>query len=192
MATALHRPQVDWRLNVQSPDTLDFLSERDIKRYRLQRRLIGPTYHPSNLKKYETAIDGVLREAVTQLRAVAGAEVDLKQWMHIITVECLGAVVLSWSPGYLKARTDGGTGSHAYLSWRHKTVFGLFPFAVIAGTYSRTLGRLFARLWGITYRTPKNFKTFFTVCVSHSVLPLHHPLLIATFYSLFTRRHPDE
>lgn len=150
---------------MQSPDTLDLLSERDMKRYRLQRRLIGPAYHPSNLKKYESAVDGVLKEAVAQLKSLAGAEVDLKRWMHIITVECLGAVILSWSPGYIKARSDGGTSSHAYLSWRHKSVFGLFPFAVIAGAYSRTFGRLFARIWGITYRTPKSFKTFFTVCV---------------------------
>lgn len=163
VSTSLYRPQVDWRLNVQSPDTLDFLSERDMKRYRLQRRLIGPTYHPSNLRKYESAVDGVLGDVVAQLRSLGGAEVDLKQWMHSITVECLGAVVLSWSPGYVKAKTDGGTGSHAYLSWRHKTVYGLFPLAVIVNTYSRISGRLFTRIWGITYRTPKSFKTFFTV-----------------------------
>lgn len=163
VSTSLYRPRVDWRLRVQAPDTLDFLSERDMKRYRLQRRLIGPTYHPSNLKKYESAVDGVLNEAVARLRSLGGTEVDLKQWMHIITVECLGAVVLSWSPGYIKAETDGGTGSHSYLSWRHKTVYGLFPSAVILNTYSRTVGRLFTRLWGIKYRTPKSFKTFFTV-----------------------------
>ncbi|KAB5549552.1 cytochrome P450 [Coniochaeta sp. 2T2.1] len=163
LATALNRPQIDWKLKVQpDPDTLDFLSERDMKRYRLQRRMIGPAYHPSNLEKYGSAIDAVLRNAVAQLRILDGAEVDLKQWMHIITVECLGAAVLSWSPGYIRAETDGGTSSHAYLSWRHKSVFGMFPLAVIAGTYSRTLGRLFARVWGIRYRTPKGFKTFFT------------------------------
>jgi hypothetical protein len=163
VATSLHRPQLDGKLNVRSPDTLDFLSERDMTRYRLQRRLIGPIYHPGNLKKYGTAIDGVLKEAVAQLRSLDGAEVDLKQWMHIITVECLGVIVLSWSPGYIKVRSDGGTSSHAYMSWRHKTVFGLFPLAVIAGAYSRTFGRLFARFWRVNYETPKKFKTFFTV-----------------------------
>jgi hypothetical protein len=134
-----------------------------MKRYRLQRRLIGTTYQTANLKKYEHAVDGVLREAVARLRSLAGEEVDLKQWMHMIAVECLGAVVLSWSPGFLKAGTDGGTGSHAYLGWRRKTVYGLFPVAAIAETYSKTVGRLFARLWGVTYRTPKGYKTFFTV-----------------------------
>lgn len=172
-----------------SPDTLDFLSERDMTRYRLQRRLIGPTYHPSNLRKYESAVDGVLQEAIAQLRSMDGAEIDLKQWMHMLVVECIGAVVLSWSPGYLKAGTDGGTGSHTYLSWRHRSVFGLFPFFVIAGTYSRTLGHLFSRLWGIRYRTPKGFKTFFTVCVSKPSHSEALPLLTIEYRSLYIRRH---
>lgn len=144
-----------------------------MKRYRLQRRLIGPVYQTSNLRKHEARVDAVLREAIKQLTSLNGAEVDLKQWMHIITVECLGAVVLSWSPGYLNEKSDGGTSSHAYLGWRRKSVYGLFPLAVLAGTYSRTVSRVFARLWGITYRTPKGFKTFFTVCtLCHALMCL--------------------
>lgn len=134
-----------------------------MKRYRLQRRLIGTTYHISNLKKHEGAVDGVLQKAVAQLRALDGAEVDLKQWMHIIAVECLAAVVLSWSPGFIRDKTDGDTGAHAYRGWRLKSVYGLFPWAVITGTYSKRLGRTFTRLWGLTWKTPKGFKTFFTV-----------------------------
>lgn len=137
-----------------------------MKRYRLQRRLIGTTYHISNLKKHEDAIDAVLRKAVAQLKALNGAEVDLKQWMHIIVVECLGAVVLSWSPGYIKDKSDGGTGMHAYRGWRLKSVYGLFPWAPVMATYSKALGRAFSKLWGLTYWTPKGFKTFFTVSSS--------------------------
>ena len=173
------------------PDTLDFLSERDMQRYRLQRRLIGPTYHPSNLKKYEGAIDTVLRDAVAQLIALDGTDVDLKQWMHIITVECLGAIVLSWSPGYIKAMTDGGTSSHAYLGWRRKSVFGIFPLAVIAETYSRILGRLFAKLWVIRYRTPKGFKTFFTVRLCTSPLPDAYRVLTTNFSQFIKRRQGE-
>lgn len=159
----MHRPKVNWKLQIQVPDTLDLLSERDMQRYRLQRRLIGTTYHISNLRKHENAIDGVLKTAIAQLRALNGAEVDLKQWMHIITVECLGAVVLSWSPGFIRDKSDGGTGAHAYRGWKLKSVYGLFPWAVIINSYSKHLGRLFTKLWGLTWRTPKGFKTFFTV-----------------------------
>lgn len=141
-------------------------------RYRLQRRLIGPVYQTANVKRHEKAVDDVLERVVAQLRVLDGAEVDLKEWMHIIAVECLGAIVLSWSPGYLKDKTDWGTSTHGYRSWRRKSVFGLFPSVVKAEILSRDFGRLFANLWGLTFRTEKGFKPFFTVsscCEKHEM-----------------------
>lgn len=164
VATELLKPRLDARLGLQSPDTLDLLAERDMKRYRLQRRLIGPIYHANNVRRYEAAVDAVLLRAVDQLRALGGAEVDLKEWMHIITVECLGAVSLSWSPGYLADCSDGASGRHAYLGWRRKSVFGLFPLAVMLEPLSRRFGRAFSVLWGVTYHIPKGgFQPFFPV-----------------------------
>ncbi|KAM7223106.1 Cytochrome P450 monooxygenase sdnT [Rhypophila decipiens] len=162
LSTVLNRPSIDWGLNLHFPDTLDLLSEFDTKRYRLQRRLIGPVYQASNIKKFQTAVDGVIERAVAQLRALSGAEVDLKEWMHIIVVECLGAVVLTWSPGYITAQSDGGTSSHGYLGWKRRSVFGLFPLITTAAFFSKGLGRWFSNLWGVTFPTPKNFKPFFT------------------------------
>ncbi|ROV90642.1 hypothetical protein VMCG_10017 [Cytospora schulzeri] len=162
LATALLKPNFDTQLRLQSPDTLDLLAERDMKRYRLQRRLIGPVYHTNNVKRHEHAVDAVLHQVVEQLRSLDGSEVDLKEWMHIITVECLAAVSLSWSPGYLRAKSDFASGKHAYMGWRRKSVFGLFPLAVISETFSRSAGRAFSHIWGIRYHTPKEgFKPFF-------------------------------
>ena len=98
MATALSKPHIDWHLNPEFQDNLDLLSERDVRRYRLQRRLIGPVYQTSNLVQYEAAIDEVLARSIAKLKTLNGARVELNEWMHIIAVECLGAVVLSWSP----------------------------------------------------------------------------------------------
>ena len=163
MATALNKPSVDWHLNAQFPDTLDLLSEFDVGRYRLQRRLIGPLYLTSNIKKFEPAVDRVIGQAIIELKALKGAEVDLKEWMHIIAVECLGAVVLSWSPGYIKNRSDGGTSTQSYLGWKRKSVFGLFPMVTKLAFLSKTVSRMFSNAWGVTFKTPKNFKPFFTV-----------------------------
>lgn len=164
MATALLKPKLSWDFRLQSPDTLDLLAERDMKRYRLQRRLIGPVYHIANVKRYEDAIDAVLGRVISRLTSLNGSEVDLKEWMHITVVECLAAVSLSWSPGYLRDMSDGASGQHAYLGWRRKTVFGLFPHAVILETLSRSAGRAFAYLWRVTYHTPKEgFRPFFPV-----------------------------
>ena len=165
MATVLNKPILDWRLNPHFPDTLDLLSEFDAKRYRLQRRLMGSVYLASNMKKFEPAVDGVIKAAVSELKALDGAEVDLKQWMHIIAVECLGAVVLSWSPNYIKNRSDGGTSAQSYLGWKRKSVFGLFPTVTKLSFLSRNVSRLFSNAWRVTFKTPKNFKPFFPVSI---------------------------
>ncbi|KDN64767.1 putative cytochrome P450 [Colletotrichum sublineola] len=164
LSTALQRPDISYTPlpTFTSPDTLDLLSERDTQRYRLQRRLIGPLYQTAHLKRHEPALDAVLERVVATLRSLDGAEVDLKEWMHIIAVESLSAVVLTWSPNYLRDRTDHASSSHGYMGWRRKSVFGLFPLAVRAELLSKTLGRAFANLWRVTYRTPRNFRPFFT------------------------------
>lgn len=163
MATALTKPRVDWNLEPHFPDTLDLLSERDRKRYRVQRRLVGPAYNIANLKKHEAVIDDVMVRVTAQLRTLDGATVDLKEWMHIITVECLGATVLSWSPGLLKNKSDGGSGGHSYLGWRKKSVFGLFPTIVLLDCMSKYAARPFSYFWRLTYPPPPGFKPFFTV-----------------------------
>lgn len=139
-----------------------------MKRYRLQRRLIGRVYHPSNVVKFETAIDGVLDRAVEELGLLKDKEIDLTEWMHIITVECLGACVLSWSPGMLQGGTDLGTISHSYQGWGRKSVLGLFPLATKLEMWSPDFGHVFARLWGVTYRSPQSFKAFFPVSLGHA------------------------
>lgn len=163
VATILQRPKMDWRLRLHFPDTLDFLSERNADRYRLQRRLVGPVYRLDSVKKYEDAVDGVLERVIARIRSLNGAEVDLKEWMHIIAVECLGAAVLSWSPGYLTDGTDWGTSSHGYLGWRRKSVLGLFPAVVKAELVSKRASHTFARIMRLTYKSRKDMKPFFPV-----------------------------
>ncbi|GAB0136752.1 hypothetical protein EsDP_00005044 [Epichloe bromicola] len=161
LATALSRPHVDWRLEAHFTDTLDLLSERSMKRYRLQRRLIGRVYSAANMLKHEEAIGSTLKVAIKRLAELDGQEVDLKEWMHIITVECLGAAVLSWSPGMFCDGTDWGTLEHSYQGWRRKSLFGVFPTMKKLEQWSPHLGRLFAYWWGVTYKTPKEFRPFF-------------------------------
>lgn len=161
----LSKPDLDWLLRPRLQDTLDLLSERDTKRYALQRRRLGPVYRASAVLKYEGAVDEVLHRAVAWIKALDGEEVDLKEWMHILAVECLGAVVLSWSPGLLAAGSDRGSGEMSYLAWRTKTVFGYFPLMarVNWAERGRWIGRLFAQAWGLRYRHGPNFRPFFPV-----------------------------
>lgn len=134
-----------------------------MKRYRLQRRLIGRVYSAANVAKYEDALTAALERIVQRLNELEGKEIDLKEWMHIITVECLGATVLSWSPGLLRDGTDWGTLSHSFQGWRRKCLFGVFPTMKKMEQLSPSLGRAFASLWAVTYRPPPTFKPFFPV-----------------------------
>jgi hypothetical protein len=163
VATALSKPHIDWHLNPEFQDTLDLLSERDVRRYRIQRRLIGPVYQTSNLIQYEAAIDEVLARSTAKLKTLKGTQVELNEWMHIIAVECLSAAVLSWSPGMLKNGTDNGSGTHAYHGWRRKSVFGLFPTVAKLEFLHKSIGRLFSTIWGVNFQPPKDFRPFFPV-----------------------------
>jgi hypothetical protein len=87
--------------------------------------------------------------------------------MHIIAVECLGAIVLSWSPGMLKNGTDNGSGAHAYHGWRRKSVFGLFPTVAKLEFLNKSIGRLFSTIWGVNFQPPKDFRPFFPVRYTH-------------------------
>lgn len=70
-------------------------------------------YIVSNVKRFEGVVDGVVVVVVVRLKVIEGCGggvgmVDLKEWMYIIVVECLGVVVLGWLLGYIKSGSDGG------------------------------------------------------------------------------------
>ncbi|EJP65064.1 Cytochrome P450 CYP528A4 [Beauveria bassiana ARSEF 2860] len=127
-------------------------------------------YRTANAVRREQAVDKVMNDVIRKFDSIDGAEIDLKEWMHIISVESLGAMVLSWSPGMIKAGTDRATSYQSYLGWRRKSVFGLFPLIVKLEVNYKWVGRLFGIVWGVTYQTPKGFKPFFPVCFSESRL----------------------
>jgi hypothetical protein len=107
---------------------LDLVAEMDMPRYRMQRRLIGPTFAAANLQNHERAVDEVLERFVSKLREMDGKEVDLTEWMHILAMECLTAVTFRWSPQLIEAGTNYGTLMDGYFQfWRYFTVIGLFP-----------------------------------------------------------------
>ncbi|PTB68156.1 cytochrome P450 [Trichoderma citrinoviride] len=161
LATSLNTPKIDACLRPHFADSLDLLSERDMKRYRLQRRLIGRVYQTANVVKFEAAVDDVIKQVIARLEALNGAEIDLKEWMHIIAVECLGASVLSWSPGLLKAGTDWGSSAHSYLGWRRKSVMGLFPTLTKLTFRSNSLEWIFRDVWNLKYPASSKFRSFF-------------------------------
>lgn len=137
-----------------------------MKRYRLQRRAIGRVYSMANVLNHEAAIDAAIKLATQKLASLKGEELDLREWMHIIAVECLGASVLSWSPGLLRDGQDGGTLMHSFKGWRRRSLFGVFPGMKKLEQWSPGLGRMFASLWGVVHKPPGDFRPFFPVSLT--------------------------
>jgi cytochrome P450 len=167
LATLIKAPAVSWDFtswgfNLTYEDSLDLLSDRDTKRYRSQRRTIGPTYTLSSLRKHEPALDEAIKRIMNALHDLHPETVDLKEWMHASVVECLGAVVLGgWSPKFLQLKTDCGTSAHAHMIWRRKSVMGLFPQFTILGLVSKQFSRMFSAAWGVRHGQPPNHRPFF-------------------------------
>jgi len=86
-STKSKRGRVDWLGRRETPpDTLDLLPESNMELYRMQRRAFGPVYSASNMKRYEAVIDGCLARVVSKLRSLDGRQVNLTEWVHIISL----------------------------------------------------------------------------------------------------------
>ncbi|KAJ9155414.1 Pisatin demethylase [Pleurostoma richardsiae] len=140
-------PRFDWRLRRNVPDCLHLLCEFDPARYKLQRRLIGPTYSTSNMRRHEGAVDGVLERFVSKLRSMAGEEVDLMEWMHLLSLECLTAATLSQTPKWIEEGNDQGMMEDNYNKvWLNWSVLGLFDGAVLLSQLVPSLKRVITKL----------------------------------------------
>jgi cytochrome P450 len=100
--------------------------------------------------------------------------------MHLVVVECLGAVVVSWSPGMLDRGSDRGTSAHAYNAWKRKSVLGLFPVIPKLESLSMSIGRAFSVLWGINFDAPPKFRPFFPVSTHPTMVGRPSAVLTAT------------
>ena len=64
-------------------DSLDFLTEEKMDRYRLQRRTLGPIYSIPGIEKHEDHVDLTVSRFVTKLKNLDSQFIDLGQWMYI-------------------------------------------------------------------------------------------------------------
>lgn len=77
---------MDWLGRWHLPNTLNFFSENNLPRMKMQRRYVGQIYSPNNLKKHESAIDRVIQRYSLRLRGLEGKGVDLLEWIHILVI----------------------------------------------------------------------------------------------------------
>jgi hypothetical protein len=65
-----------------SKDGLDLLPEKNMDKYRLQRRLVGPTYASSSVKDYEMALDKTIIKDIGIMHEIAENPEDVDLWFN--------------------------------------------------------------------------------------------------------------
>jgi hypothetical protein len=134
-------------------------------RYRVQRRLIGPTYSTGNLKRFEPLVDGVFQRLVTKLTAEEGKPIDLAEWMHVYAVEALAQVTVRKSFGYLEADQMPGLSAGGHGMWRRMSTTGVMPLTNFLVSLNPMMNLVVGYALGIIYdRSAK--KAYWKVRVS--------------------------
>jgi hypothetical protein len=67
-------------------DGLDLLPEKNMDKYRLQRRLLGPAYSFGQVKDYESGIDKTVTDNVATMRETAGKSECVNNWFNFFAL----------------------------------------------------------------------------------------------------------
>ena len=62
---------------------LDFFTETNRDKYKMQRRLIGPIYSTGSLEKHEDRLDSTVSRLVASLKRLDGKVIDVGEWLHM-------------------------------------------------------------------------------------------------------------
>lgn len=131
-----------------------------MQRYKGHRKNIGTTYSSSSLKKYSGRLDEVMDRFVAKLKSQEGQILDLNDWLHLAVVECLGAVTLNWSPGFINDASDHGFLAKSIKFWRQVTVFGSLQNWLLAVQKWPSLRPTIAKLLGVGIKMPADYVPF--------------------------------
>ncbi len=112
----------------EDPDALDFLPERNIEKYRLQRRLIGPVFTTQAAKKHESLMDIALRRYVEKMVTSQGEPQDLVKWMNILAIDVLSEATFGTSKDLISSGDDDGNIKALDQFWKQASVAGLIPW----------------------------------------------------------------
>ncbi|KAI1766934.1 cytochrome P450 [Hypoxylon sp. FL1150] len=152
--------RIDWKFQRHQEDAFSFNGELDMQRYKGHRKNIGTTYSASSIKKYSDRLDEVMDRFVAKLKSQEGQVLDLTDWLHLAVVECLGAVTLNWSPGFISDGSDHGFLATSIQYWRQVTVFGSLQNWLLVARKWPSLRPMIAKLFGVDIKTPADYIPF--------------------------------
>ncbi|CZR66373.1 uncharacterized protein PAC_16274 [Phialocephala subalpina] len=92
----------------QTEERMSLLSETNMPRFRMIKRVTGPVLTLAAVKKYERLCDPVLERYVEKMTQEQGNALDLLKWMHIVSTELLESMVFSDSDDIISSGDDAG------------------------------------------------------------------------------------
>jgi hypothetical protein len=121
--------KADWYETVEpkDEDAMNLLGERDVEKYKHQRRLIGPLFTTQAVKKRENLLDEPILAFVRKMKEEKGKPVDLVKWMNILAIDLLTEITFSKSLDYVGRGEDERNSEDVDDFWKQIHWVGLVP-----------------------------------------------------------------
>jgi len=121
--------KADWYETVEpkDEDAMNLLGERDMEKYKHQRRLIGPLFTTQAVKNREKLLDKPILKFIEKMEGSKKQPLDLVKWMNILAIDLLTEITFSESLNYVQTGDDEGNAEDVDDFWQQVHWAGLVP-----------------------------------------------------------------
>ncbi|KAL2063471.1 hypothetical protein VTL71DRAFT_5276 [Oculimacula yallundae] len=126
------------------PDSLDFLSEKNMEKYRHQRRAIGPAYSEKYMRDIEANLDNMIAKNIDIMHQRAGQSQDLDTFLNMFASgqllpsfsssllaltlpDCLSTATFSEAKNLVELGRPDEVIHSIHRAWKYMHVAGYFP-----------------------------------------------------------------
>jgi hypothetical protein len=121
--------KADWYETVEpnDPDAMNLLGERNIEKYKHQRRLIGPLFTTQAVKNRENLMNEPISSFIHKMKGQKGQPIEMVKWMNILAIDLLTEITFSESLNYIQMGDDEKNGEDVDDFWQQIHWVGLIP-----------------------------------------------------------------
>ncbi|PMD38159.1 cytochrome P450 [Hyaloscypha variabilis F] len=110
-----------------APDELNFFSDNDLEKIRVQRRAVGPAYTAEAMKDHEHTMNFVMGKHVKLMRERSGEAVDIDIFCNMFILDCVAMITYSKEKRLVEAGQDDGVIRAIHDMWFYIIMAGYFP-----------------------------------------------------------------
>ncbi|KAH7319357.1 benzoate 4-monooxygenase cytochrome P450 [Rhexocercosporidium sp. MPI-PUGE-AT-0058] len=127
-----HFPKGEWYIGTgdcgwSGPDNLDLLSEKNMEKYRAQRRAVGPAYSENYMRDIEKNLDSIIAKNIGIMRQRAGQSVDLDIFFNMFASDCLSMATFSKAKNLIELNKADESIHFIHRIWKYMHLAGYFP-----------------------------------------------------------------